>query len=228
MGTLTAETMIDRVASQLLDKNNVQWTRPELLEWLNFGIRQVVAVQPHANGTVAAVKLVAGSRQLLPADGFLLMDVIRNMGVSGDVPGRAVRAVSKQQMDAFLPAWHGDVKTTVVTNWCVDMQDPTVFYVYPPANGNGYVQINYAAVPPKLDDETDTIPVSDIYEAPLLDYMCYRAHAKRSENPYHAAAAAQYMQAFSEQVGALDSARAVNNPALNVMPRTVEVPGGAT
>lgn len=228
MGALTAAMLIDRASSQLLDKNNVKWSRTELLDWLNIGIRQVVALQPHANNTVAAVALVAGSRQTIPTAGIMLLDVIRNMGTNGTTPGRAVRAVSKQQLDAFMPTWHGTTKTTIVQSWCIDMQDQTAFYVYPPSNGSGYVQINYVAVPAKIASESGTIPVSDAYEGALIDYMCARAHEKFMDMPAHIAASGRYMQSFAAQLTGKAGAEQANTPALNIMPRTVEVPGGAT
>jgi len=80
MGTVTAKTIIDKAAIQLIDLTNIRWTRAELLSWLNDGMRQIVLIQPSASTTTVSKLLVAGTRQTLPVDGWLLLSVYRNMG----------------------------------------------------------------------------------------------------------------------------------------------------
>ena len=108
MGTLTAQSIINKAVIQLNDISSVRWTRAELLSWLNDGQRQIVVAQPAAANYVTSVKLTAGTQQAIPADGWMLLDVYRNMGADGVTPGRAIRIISKEMLDGFNPDWHSD------------------------------------------------------------------------------------------------------------------------
>ena len=88
MGTVTAQTILNKAAIQLTDIANIRWTRAELLSWLNDGMRQIVVIQPSASSTTSVVKLDAGTRQTIPDDGWLLLAIYRNMGTTGTTPGR--------------------------------------------------------------------------------------------------------------------------------------------
>ncbi len=114
---VTAQTIIDKAAKQLLDSNNLKWTRAELLSWLNDGLRQIVLMQPNATNTRSSVQLVAGTRQKLPTGGWMLLGIYRNMGTTGTTPGRAVRISSRELLDAFNPNWHTATASTTTTNY---------------------------------------------------------------------------------------------------------------
>lgn len=135
MGTVTAGAIIDKAASQLIDIAGVRWTRAELLKWLNDGLRQIVLMQPTATNTPVAVQLTAGTRQLLPTGGWLLLGIYRNMGTTGTTPGRAVRVISRELIDGFNPNWHTATASAVTQNYIYDLQDQTAYYVYPQVRG---------------------------------------------------------------------------------------------
>ncbi len=178
MGTYTAQSIIDEASTQLLDPSNTRWTRAELLSWVNDGQRQIVLMSPNATNKVSVVQLVSGSRQTIPSDGWALLELIRYMGTDGTKPGRAVRLASRELIDAYNPDWHNDAKAAMPKHYIFDQQDQTVFYVYPPNNGQGYVQLNYSPVPPVITNEATAIYVNDIFKGALLDYVLYRACSK--------------------------------------------------
>jgi hypothetical protein len=134
------------------------------------------------------------------------------MGTSGTTPGRAIRLVSKELMDGFNPDWHSDTAATVVKNYVYDPQDQTAFWVYPPSDGNGYLQVNYARMPVPCSSETDTIYVNDILQTAILDYVLYRACSKDAEYAPGLALAQGYWTAFNSALGAKAEAEKVNNP----------------
>ena len=103
MSVITAASIIDKAAKLLMDVNNVKWTRSELLGWINDAQRQIVIMSPNATNKVATIKLVAGTRQSIPSDGWTLLNIIRYMGTDGTKPGRAVRLASYDMMDSFNP-----------------------------------------------------------------------------------------------------------------------------
>jgi hypothetical protein len=225
MGTITAQTIINQAAVQLLDPSNVRWTRAELLDWINAGQKQIVILSPNATNKTWVYKLAVGTRQAIPSDGWTLLDVIRNMGTNGTTPGRTIRVVSEELMDNFDPYWHAALPVATVRNVIFNQQDQTFFYVYPPNNGNGYIQINYAPVPPTLLLETETISLNDIFMPVLLDYVLYRACSKDAEYAPGVQLAAGYLQTFMASMQTKSAAELANSPNNKLGPLTVTTPG---
>jgi hypothetical protein len=227
MGTIVASTIIDKAATQLLDQGNTRWTRAELLGWLNDGQRQITLMSPQTSNKVSTIKLVAGTRQNIPADGWSLLDVFRYMGTDGLKPGRAVRLISRELIDAYNPDWHSASRTNAPQNFLFDDQDQTAFYVYPPNTGNGYVQINYAPVPADLPNEAAAIAINDIYQTTLLDYVLYRANSKDAEYAPGIALASGYLTTFMGALQTRDKNDRENSPNLGLRPQqTPAEPGG--
>jgi hypothetical protein len=221
----TAKTIIDKVARELHDINGLKWTRAELLAWLNDGLRQIVLVQPNATNTVAVIQLAAGTRQSLPTDGWLLLNVIRNMGTTGSTPGRAVRIVSRELLNGFNPDWHSDTPASAVRNFIYDLADQTKFFVYPPNTGTGYVEINYSKQPTDLTDETQLIPIFDVYQQPLMDYIMYRACMKNTEYAQGAQLAAGYLTTFNAALSVKEASEIKATPEQALGPRNVAAGG---
>ena len=225
MGTVTAKSIIDKATIQLIDLTNIRWTRAELLSWLNDGMRQIVIIQPSASSTTSAVKLVAGTRQMLPADGWLLLQVYRNMGTTGTTPGRVIRVVSRELLDGFNPYWNTDTAKAEVRNYLYDVQDQLAFYVYPPNTGTQYIELNYSAQPASLTAESQVIPIFDIFQSALVDYILYRACSKDAEYAPGQQMAQGYLGTFVGAVTAKSQSESGNDPTQALNPRNLSVPG---
>lgn len=225
MGTVTAQTIIDKASVQLIDLANIRWTRSELLAWLNDGMRQIVLIQPNASSTTVSKKLDAGTRQTLPTGGWLLLQMYRNMGTTGTTPGRAIRIVSRELLDNFNPNWHTATAAAEVRNYIYDTQDQTAFYVYPPSTGTQYVELNYSAQPTNLTSESEVIPLFDIYQSSLVDYILYRACSKDAEYAPGLQLAQGYLATFVAAVGGKAQTEASNDPVQALNPRNTSVPG---
>jgi hypothetical protein len=222
---VTAQTIIDKAAKQLLDSNNLKWTRAELLSWLNDGLRQIVIMQPNATNTRSSVQLVAGTRQTLPTGGWMLLGIYRNMGTTGTTPGRAVRIVSRELLDAFEPDWHTSTASTTTKNYIYDLQDQTAYYVYPPSPGTNYLEVNYSLQPTSLTSESQTIPMFDIYQGPLLDYILFRACTKNAEYAPGMALGQMYLATFTAATSVKEQSETRGSPELALLPRNPSLPG---
>ena len=225
MGTITAKYIIDKAAVQLIDLANIRWTREELLGWINDGQRQIVTMSPNATNKVDTIRLVAGTRQSIPADGWTLLELIRYMGTDGSKAGRAIRLASRELIDSFNPDWHSDYPTTMPKHYIFDQQDQRVFYVYPPNNGNGYVMLNYSPVPVDLTDENDVIEVSDMFQTSLLDYVLYRACSKDAEYAPGLQLAGGYLSTFMASMGIKSDSEIKNSPNQQFTPKDPNKPG---
>lgn len=225
MGTIAARTIIDNAATQLTDIPGVRWTRAELLSWLNDGQRQIVLIQPNATNTVASVQLTQGTRQPLPANGWMLLGVSCNMGSNGTTPGRAIRQISRELLDNFDPDWRTSTPSAVTKNYMYDIQDQLAFAVYPPSTGTNYIQINYSKQPDTITNEDDPIEVFDVFKPALLDYILFRACSKDAEYAPGVALSQTYGASFIAAVRGKEDTELKNNPALELLPRNPALPG---
>mgnify|MGYP000704722052 CR=1 FL=1 len=175
MGTITADRLLDRARRILQDVSNAsqRWTDADLLDGLNEGQRVLVTLKPDAFTAVSSVALADDSRQELPTDAVSLIRVIRNMGGDGATPGRAITLTPIHDLDDFEPDWH-NASGSEVLHYMVDAEDNTGFYVYPRVAG-GHIEIKYSKVPDQVTTQTSPISVADIYDAALVQYICYSA-----------------------------------------------------
>lgn len=222
---ITAKSILDKAVIQLTDVAGVRWTRAELLGWLNDGQRVIASIQPNSSNEVVVMPLVAGTRQVLPTDGWMLLDIYRYMGTNGATPGRAMRLISRELLDSFDLYWHSATASAEPKNYIYDLQDQRAFYVYPPNTGTGYVQLNYAQIPADLVLETDVINIIDIYQPALLDYILYRACSKDAEYAPGVALAQMYAQSFASILGGKDAAEKINNPNQALFPHNPNIAG---
>jgi len=225
MGTVTAKTIIDKASIQLIDLTNIRWTRAELLSWLNDGMRQIVLIQPSASSTTVSKQLVAGTRQSLPTDGWLLLAIYRNMGTTGATPGRAIRVISREILDSFNPDWNSDAAKAEVRNYIYTNQDQLAFYVYPPNTGTQYVELNYSAQIADLTAESQVIPIFDVFQSALMDYILYRACSKDAEYAPGQQLAQGYMATFVGAVQGKTESEVTNDPTQALSPRNPAVRG---
>lgn len=197
MGTILNTAILAQAQTILLDASGVRWPNTELLGWLNEGQRAIVGFKPTAYMKSLAVQLAAGTKQAAPSDCVQLVDIARNMGTDGNTPGRAIRITNRATLDAQVPNWHAATPSATVKHYTYTLLDPLRFYVYPPqpANGQGYVEITYGALPP-AGVLGVAIAVEDVYAHTLLDYVLYRAFSKDTEFGADANRATAHQNAF--------------------------------
>lgn len=219
MGTLSTASVIDKAQTVLQDTTGVRWPDAELLGWLNDGQRTIVIYKPNAYVRNIPILMVQGTKQSLPSDGVQLINVVRNMGANGTTPGRAIRIVQQEMLDARVPNWHSATASAEVQHFVYSMLDPKTFYVYPPNTGTGYVEMSYGAEPPNTT-LGGAITVDNVYQTVLLDYMLYRAFSKDTEFADQSRSSA-YFNAFLAaltgkarvEVGANPNVQAPANPS---------------
>jgi hypothetical protein len=182
MGTIVALKLIESVARTLQDNTNIRWTKPELLDYLNDGQREIVLAKPDAYVVNKSLQLVAGCKQVIPADGYLFQRVACDLGVSGATPGRVPRHVDMRIFDEQNPNWRADPADPVALHYTFDDKDPKRFYVWPPqpAVSPHQVEIVYSAAPPDTS-ENAPITLDDLWKNALVNYMLYRATSKDAE-----------------------------------------------
>jgi hypothetical protein len=191
-----ASILLDQASTLLQDTAKVRWPDAELIDWLNEGIKTICAANPTAYSEPQTVNLVAGTRQELPENGVLLIDMHRNID-----SGYAIRLVDRVVMDAAFPEWPTMREEKNVQHFMYDKTTPNTLLVYPPNTGEGSVEMIVAMIPPLITTSIDELPLRVHFNPPLLDFIMYRAYTKDAEYAANAATAAAHFEQFSRAIG---------------------------
>jgi hypothetical protein len=85
--------------------------------------------------------------------------------------------------------------------------------------------LNYSKQPTDLTSETQVIPIFDIYQGALIDYIMYRACSKDAEYAPGLQLAQGYLTTFVASVQGKSASEVANTPENALAPRNVQVPG---
>lgn len=230
------------VSTQLqdVDPQFERYTSRELVTWLNEGQKAIAKYVPSSCSRVDAIKLSPGTKQQItkvaaanvkPGDGstakdlyaIALSSLIRNMGSDGQTPGRAIRVLDRETLDAFTPDWH--TKTgDYVEGFIYDPRTPQVFYVTPgvKAAATLWVEAQLIANPDEVDtagsygkdgNDATLVSIDEANTDDLVNYILARAYAKDSESS-NVQMATMYGQQFVSSINAQATAIAGVNPNL--------------
>lgn len=201
IGELIQETYV-----QLHDERlRARWSEAELLDYLNQGFEEAIAIRPEIGATPVTLALVEGTRQALPAGGLRLLDVSRNM--VGETPGRVIRMVDRDNLDGSDPDWHTATPAAVIWEYTYDAKrEPKAFYVNPPAVADTEIAVVYSCVPQYVTFATGwedlPIPLDDIYHTAWINYMIYRALNKMTDYAMEEGRAFMHLKQFYFLIGA--------------------------
>lgn len=201
-----AQDIIRRAQLQLQDAAGVRWSAPELVRYLNQMQTVLATAKPQEVATTAVFTPVLGPRQELPVNGFLLLNVLRNLVGTR----RAVTKVERSLLEASSPNWTALSPAIEARHWMYSALEPTVFDVYPPLAPTARLEIVYARYPvevpePTGNDWTGVTGTTDLearWDSVLLDGVLYLAWSKDAEDSANAARAQSYLSTFMTAIGA--------------------------
>lgn len=189
MANITKKHMLDMILDQVQDEANNLWSEEDLLNWENIGERTIVGLDPKANSKRDSILLASGVKQTIAAGGIAFIRVIRNMGTDGTTAGAGVIPANMEAMAAFYVSWPTATPAAAIVNYMPDPNDPTIFYVYPPSDGTGYVEEEFSQVPAitAYDDDGDWesahVGIREGYVDSLMNYIFHRAYGKDTDIP---------------------------------------------
>lgn len=223
-----ASSIVSKVRLQLIDTGlTPRWTDAELLGYISDGQRTMVTISPSLTATRIAHPLLQGSRQRIPTDGYMLLDIPRNMGVDGVTPGRAVRIIKRDLLDALKPSWHGAATTPTAQNFLYDPLDPVTFHVYPPSDGQGKVELLYSRMPAEVTSLTDEITTPETFQTGLFYYVMFRACAKDSDFAAGQSLAQSWFTLFNNFMGVGRTSDLTESPNQGLAPADPNTRGAA-
>lgn len=202
MSKLTGKNVLDRVQAKLLDESGNFWTRAELLDHLAASFNAIVAIKPDAFTVTRRVRVEKGTYQAIPSDGSVFIEAKRNLtGDKGDKPGKAIRYAQMDVMNRTDPDWHTKPASDVIRCYLHDPRDPKVWYCFPPMKPSGsWVEIIYAAAPERYVDEDQPVPLDDIYEDAMYNFVLSEAYGKNSKRS-DATKSVMYLNKFRAFMG---------------------------
>lgn len=204
--TFPAQPLLLAASTVLQDPDRIRWTEPELVDYLNAGIKALITARPDTSSKKAPFTPEKGARQTIPVEAVAFIDIIGN--TSGTQ--RAITKVDMALLNAFSRDWQSGRQYPVARHFMFDPRDPRTFYLEPPSNGAGRIDLLYSVFPADLSDGTGDVQLSTQWANALLNYVLGRAYAKDAEYGGNATAAAAYMGAFANEIGAqLQSSTAV-------------------
>ncbi|WP_333826857.1 phage adaptor protein [Pararhodobacter sp.] len=203
----TAADVMRKASTILQDAGSVRWPLPELLGWLNDGMREIAILKPTATAATATMDLASGTKQALPDTYHQLLTVVRN------VPGRVITPIVREVLDTQFPGWHdSDVMpfNASVVHVVNDTFDPRVFYVVPGNTGTGVIEIIASVLPAPIatpvnplviESYSGAVPIGDVYQGALTDFILYRAFSKDMNLPNAGQRAQTHYQQFGNALG---------------------------
>jgi len=225
----TVQDVIDQVRYTIHDETaaSYRWTDAELIAYVNAASRQIVSIVPEANLTASIITITNTiAKQALPTGGIKFVKVLNNVSeADGTTIEGPVRQVEKDALDSYDPNWEYD--TTIKTlasssdffdHYCHDPRDKKAFYVYPPASGTAYANVQYSAVPTAMTAVGDTIPLDDEYIEAYYAYVTFRALTKESRDTLPAAYRQELWNNFLTALGQKLQADARVSPEQNMPP----------
>lgn len=219
-----AQEILERVAVTLEDPEFVRWPKAELLDWVSEA-QIAIARTPGTYSVTKRVKLKEGTRQELPADAWGLLSVTRNFD-EDDRPMTPVRLVTRSLLDCCVPDWHMLPEYPIVENYVYDDRYPKEFYVFPPNDGSGTVEVVYMGIPQEVTSEDDVLILDDTYLPAILNYVLFRALSKESDYAAGAQSAAAYFSAYQSELQSAMATRGQTTPNATMVPGAVAPNGG--
>jgi len=71
---------------KILDESNDEYSEQNLLDLFHLAVKEIINLVPRAHTESKVWKMAPSSRQVIPADGVELVDVVMNMGTDGASP----------------------------------------------------------------------------------------------------------------------------------------------
>jgi hypothetical protein len=171
--SLTVGDIITGARRKLHDEDSsaYRWSDADLLAYAGQAQREVVKAKPDENPVRVSLQLIAGLtvQDILPAAGWQLLDIVRNMGSDGETPGPAIPYIERAELDRQDRKWHSSAPSSEVWNWTRDRTDNKKFYVYPRVHLSTpvYVEMVYSAIPALFLQTVDALVISDIHQTAM-------------------------------------------------------------
>jgi hypothetical protein len=191
---LTLAQPINTAIGILNDLGSVRYSRPDLLQYANDALDQMVVIAAPLFNTEGEVECIPDStiQSVSYGDAHALVDIRRIKN------GTAITPCDRASLDAYNPDWHNPVNAGFAQHWMPLADDPVRFLIYPPAPSNQVLDIIYTRIPDEYT-ETEDVGLPDTYSDAIADYIVHRASSRDAEH-VNSGRAAQFLASFISKV----------------------------
>lgn len=191
---MTVQEILDLIAEQTRDTDNVTWTESDALQYTNEAVKRTIQRAPQANSKKALVDCVAGNDQTLPDDAVELINIIHNDAVSGRA-GASIHKTDVVDKDAYSPDWRRTRANSVAIEW-MKRSMPAQFMLWPPLDTTRKIMAEYSFYPPNVVALDDDVIVHNDYIEPITNWVLYRTYGRDSEDTPSVKRSIEYKKQF--------------------------------
>lgn len=152
------------------------------LRYITDALNAVLLIRPDAHVVDVDFVLADAIEQVLPEDGFRLIDIAYNLDDNG-VPTSPIVNVERTLLDNTSPNWMAS-SGSVVYNYMYNVKRPKSFLVYPKVSGGKKVKMYYSQAFPLIVSENEILNIDEVFLAPIVEivmYNIYRLDVESSE-----------------------------------------------
>ena len=211
---MIASDVINRVRI-LLNDDGTRWPNSELFYWISDAQRLIGLVRPDAISTLATVSLSVGSKQVLPSGASRLLDILHNVDPNDGTPRRSIKITDRDQLESQDPNWQLAKRKPEVRQYVYDPRTPTYYFVTPPNDGAGWIELVTQQTPTDITDVSDSLILQTIYLETVVNYVMYRCYSKDNEFASNSAEANSYLQLVLSTLGLKTIKDVAASPAFN-------------
>lgn len=209
---MKVKDILDRAAALYNDVEYIRVSESHYLKFLDDALNQLVLSRPDSHVKNETVKLVRGTKQELPEDGYTLIDIYMNKKLTDDGTFenyRPVTHVKREDMDHFSDWQSPNIRAyDKINEFAYDPRSPRIYWVSPTVGDTDiYVEMDYSYGFTKYGEmqvevaREQEIDLSDVFLGPILAYMLYLLYSTDSTSVNDRQIAAQYLQTFFQSVG---------------------------
>lgn len=201
MSLVTTKIITSRVNNLLNDPDYIRWSEAELLDYLNDALKAVVIRRPDAHVVeLDAFVCAEGTKQSLPDHALRLIDIICNAS------GRAITGPYKRKvLDENYVNWYAGKEAAEAQLYVYDERRPKTFYLYPGVVADTEIELSYSKAPDAITlaqhEAGQVIPLDDIYQNAIIEWVQYRCYGKDAEYAADPAKSTSHLNAFENQLG---------------------------
>jgi hypothetical protein len=172
--SISVPDILDKCYIFLEDTYKTRWSEATLVKFINDALVDLLKTNTDINTKYNIIALTTGIRQNISTNALKLLDIVYNTNSNDTNQGTVPIRVKRATLDFTNPEWTQSPRDSIVKFYAYDMEDPNVFFIYPPNNGTGYV-LAKEAVFLTPTTSTGTIAMPKEYELAIVYFVCFSA-----------------------------------------------------
>lgn len=193
---MTVQDLLDLIAEQTRDIDNVTWTEGDVIKYTNEAVKNTIQRAPQSSSKKQLVDCIAGVDQKLPTEAVELINILHNDAVSGRA-GLTIHETDIVMKDAYSPDWRRTRDNSVVVEW-MKRSMPTEFSVWPPLDASRKLMAEYSYFPDDVTAVGNNVLIHNDYLEPIRLWVMYRTYGRDSEDTPSVARSASYKKQYEQ------------------------------